>query len=644
MKNIILLILLSFNLSFVNSQVTHPIKETFDQLIEPNYTNNISLDYNSPLQTWWYGWGSMLQSYLNMYKSTGDKAYLNKFIKHSFGIQMRRGSNEDWRAIMLPENLMLYTGTLIGPMAEFVYIIKSDPQLYSTYLLTGIIPPSLDSPNQVILGYGDYANWLQARITQTLDYMIENYWIDIEDVFTNTKLTEFNSTNNSFCNSGISECVNCPKWAAINFQAGYAVAMLYLGYLEPINYSNYNSKALSLVVHFKNIIQSYSNNSFIWFHNEKQFDCGTPFKEDVAHGAMDLKIAIVAHELYGNTFFSFNEMNKFSHTFTRNIWDVSNQLFHNNVFGTDYDNDPPQGYCSGQINVNGTVNFYAPGEVLAWMPLYKYDDTNIEPNDVYTVLITQTVKLLNNNVTAIVPANYCYSVTSNLSGTQAVNGLTEVVKAQWDKECVNLTLYNRDMVYNQDFIVKNKITIAPNQIDDYHQLNDNSFADPIIQSNTFDINSGVTVNIESGESIDLLVGFTAEENSTLNALINTSYCTDGMRPINTTNSQNIENNFVKSQLVDLNKINSNDFEYSDENSIIYCDVFPNPSGGTFTLVNKQNNQINKFEVYDLSGSLILQYDNINVNNFQCKDCLNKGVYIIQVYLDNTVKQLKIVVQ
>jgi hypothetical protein len=50
-----------------------------------------------------------------------------------------------------------------------------------------------------------------------------------------------------------------------------------------------------------------------------------------------------------------------------------------------------------------------------------------------------------------------------------------------------------------------------------------------------------------------------------------------------------------------------------------------------------------FEIYNLSGNLVLNQSNIDVARFKCTECLSKGAYIVHVYLGDSVKQLKIVV-
>ena len=88
-------------------------------------------------------------------------------------------------------------------------------------------------------------------------------------------------------------------------------------------------------------------------------------------------------------------------------------------------------------------------------------------------------------------------------------------------------MYNRDVVYSQDFNVKNNITVAPQQADNFHQLNDNSFADPINTNNNFTIESGVTTNMVAGKSITLNAGFETKPGCNFVAKIDNSLaCND----------------------------------------------------------------------------------------------------------------------
>src|SRR5437660_3585563 len=78
-------------------------------------------------------------------------------------------------------------------------------------------------------------------------------------------------------------------------------------------------------------------------------------------------------------------------------------------------------------------------------------------NSVYDDLILHAYQL-NHDAFSV-----CTS-THGLGGPQSFLGLSEIVKAQWKNDCVNLTLKNRDLIYNQDFTVPNIIIVDPNTL------------------------------------------------------------------------------------------------------------------------------------------------------------------------------------
>lgn len=82
-----------------------------------------------------------------------------------------------------------------------------------------------------------------------------------------------------------------------------------------------------------------------------------------------------------------------------------------------------------------------------------------------------------------------------------VHGLSHVTNAQWAYDCVDVTLYNRKLNYNQDLFAPHNLTIHPTAEDCYHQLGMNSFAAPIVQSDNFTIEPNVTSNISAGNKI-----------------------------------------------------------------------------------------------------------------------------------------------
>jgi hypothetical protein len=83
MKKLFSAMLVIFAVQISFAQQIYPIKESYDQILEPRYTEpGIAYDYNNTSTPWWETWGWNLLLYLRMYETTHDKAYLNKFNRH----------------------------------------------------------------------------------------------------------------------------------------------------------------------------------------------------------------------------------------------------------------------------------------------------------------------------------------------------------------------------------------------------------------------------------------------------------------------------------------------------------------------------------------------------------------------------------
>jgi hypothetical protein len=618
MKKILLGFILIFSFYYSNGQQFFAIKEAYDQLTEPYYTTN-SYNYFDDSKRWWENWGNTLLGYLRMYQATKDKDYLNKFIKHSYCIL----SNEDsyhnyWPA--LPDNgtRSLYTGQLIRPMAEFVYMIKSDHELYITNLspkASELANMYLSDPTQLILGYGDYANWLESRVIKCMDYMINNYWI-----------------NNNAC---FRRYVGNNDPIEINFNASYASTMFFIGYTA--NRIDYTQKALCITLYFRDQVRGYPvgqiYQSYCWHHNYAGI-----LKEDVSHCGIDIQIPIVGYTLYGENVYSYVEMNNFAHTFTREIWDRNNLEFHNNIYGLDGDIADGDIPCSDICyNLpNGMVNLFGLGQILPMMSLYLYDDENAEPNDIYSILLTQAVKLLTDDPTAFLPSGYwdCHSIQDpnlhNFTGTQCLYGLSEVVKAQWDKECVNLNLFNRDVVYDQDFKVKGKIVISPeedyklpsanpnNEII-YYQKGDLPFADPPFTDGgpnyRFVVEPGNNVTFKAGNSITFKAGthLMVNTNSQIHAFIDNTLCQPGSKkPIVNNNYNGTYNGIQKDTLISsfnksLNNITPND-SINKTSLIISPNPFSKSTKVSFTIGYYSHVKIKIMDVYGMTIKLLMDVE------------------------------------
>jgi hypothetical protein len=618
MKKLIILQLLLFVLS-IKAQQTAPLKEAFDDYLEKRYTTGVydySVAANRP--NCWLGWGHILSAYLNMYKATGDKAYLNKFAKHATAILSYKGQNSPypffWDFTNFPtatdpatREIMSfhYTGRMIKPMAEFVYLVKQVyPALQSTPILASLGLP--------FANYGDFANYIQGQVEGTLDY-----------------ITTGSPTYYRNDNVGFSKTQFTYTYCEINQQADWGSTLLYAGKLNTSK-PQYTTKGIAINNILRHELSFYGpNSSYTWFHNGAY-----NLREDVSHGATDLSLVFTAYLLYGSGLWTTDELKYFAHTFTFNIWDRTNERFTNNVFGMISGNDNQITTCN--FNINNTPNFWGPGEILTWMPIYQWDDANAGSNGVYKLLLNQCVNLMA-QTNPLVPVGYCpNSFTCNLCGAQSLEGFTEIVRAQWREECFNLTLRNRDVRYDQDFNVKNKLIVDPYSQGAYcsstSQNYPNSFADPVISTNKFIVQNNTTVNMIAGENITLMPGFETMTGAKYTASISSNNCTgDGLRLI----TQEEEEQIIRQ---DLN---------STTTSLEDIEIYPNPSAGKFTLLlsEKDNKRANKQEsikekeetvtvyIYNLIGKLIYSQQNIPSSQAELQiniEDQNKGMYLLRI--------------
>ena len=528
MKRLLLIVFCFLSVSDrISAQYLFPVKEHYDK-IYPTY-GSPNVDYTDCTLTG-NGLSWTLSGLLRMYQATGDKAYLVKFMNHCIQLQKNRRDERtsgdpalwvrpgDCAGNDINSEPLYFNSLLIFPMAEFVNMVIHDPSLYNTtlpiqpYISQDVI--DMNTLHQMepisIIDYGHFALWLGYRVEQTLSYMNANFWDDSYGIRGHNADIHNNGT-------GI-------YGGGMNWESPYGCALLYMG----LTYTDfgfdalrnlYLSKAQKIAGFYKDFVSFtnlctgthfYSgyvltlrtdNNSYVWFDKslsikkdnclinqlQPNIDWYTEFVEDVAHGAMDLWFVRACYETQfapdnsAPPYFNHGDMERFRNTFSENIYytNSTGAHFHNNVDGT---NNPNSEACSP--NCPTDFNY---GEALDWMPLYQFDGNG---PSVYDILMQHVTGLLNT------------LSTSNLTGAEPFLGLSEVVKAQWATDCVNLSLYKRDVVYDQDFNVRNILTIEPEE--SQSTLNTtNSFADPVIQTNTFTIESGVTSNMTAGEEIIL---------------------------------------------------------------------------------------------------------------------------------------------
>ena len=294
---------------------------------------------------------------------------------------------------------------------------------------------------------------------------------------------------------------------------------------------------------FNFIVQS--NSSYKWYHKSlevlysgnKCFPCHpftfqpkygsfTALHEDVGHGVQDLIFPFVANRFGlssgGNIFFRDQiEMTRFRNTLAKNIWKGSSEPFNfwNSVFGT----DGPISDIGGMIpGTDFALPSYSNQWTLAYMPLYKFDMFDNTPKPLYNIIMDYYLK-------SIHPFGI-NSLSSLPRGRNIVYwGLSEVVAAQWDKECPNLTLKKRMVVYDQDFTSQADLIVDPAAGNTFDINNNNSVAEPKISVPEFTIEPNVTVNMKAVNKIVLKQGFRTKTGSTFRAYLDPFACSSSCK-------------------------------------------------------------------------------------------------------------------
>ncbi|MFH2143271.1 MAG: T9SS type A sorting domain-containing protein [Bacteroidota bacterium] len=599
-----------------------------------------------------------LTSQIRLFQTTNDKSYLIKFINNCLLIQSYRNDvyydpsdHPGWMLIgtEAENNNMYLDGLGIMPMAEFVYMLKNNSELYITPLPQSLvnIPPVFASVS--FQTYGDFANWLRNRIEETIDWYINTnngYW---DDDYGFKKLPE-------------------EEYAAeINMQSGFATALIFLGlsYTDyyDIKYADYRAKAVKIVDLYKsnvslfrdsdcdlpvsecfslNVLQTF-NNSYWWYHSGwSQKPTPNPwcsndrgkcseykeFIDDISHGAKVLFFPKAIYENYSTILFTEYDMIKWRNMFTENIYDGSGE-FYCAVNGT----DGPIFTGHGNAPDPNCPNFICPHSYLkmrslAYMPLYKFDELAGGGNNVYDVVMNFYVNYVNDATFQ----------TYEMEGLDYL-GLSETVVAQWDKECPNLTLNNREVMYNQDFFAKGNLIVAP------EESNGKSYADPVIQEQEFTVEPGVSVNISSSGSITLKKGTHIKSGSYFRAYIDPTLCDNN---VNTKisyagdvpdNDQSGRNAYIQ----DKNEVVAE--QKPEPAGELLISICPNPSDGLFyvSAVNYSGQEMQVF-VMDMLGKTVFTGNNASGSFVIDLSQQPAGLYYVNINAGGELFSEKVVVK
>lgn len=665
---------------------TYQIKEQYDKhqktFIENGSYNpcDIGNDYVAISNVYGDGMSYVLESYIRMYETTKDKAYLIKFILNAICMHEHRrdklGIDTDptWACKTCCDNTpydgvgppcMYHDGNIIWAMSHFVYLIKvQEPSLNTLPLpqIAGTKIPSNDFGINLWNTYGDFAEWIRIRTEQTLDYYTYGsnaYWADDTRCYTPIPNPD-TDPDKTFAQ-------------AVNQQAGFACALFYLGITDPN--TDYLHKAAQIAKAYKgtvddqsncyqlfgdwygvgyndtrDVTELQSNNSYVWKSNgwRRETCAGAHGNspddyEDISHAVQTLIYPqAINNRLQSNgvMLFDDNDMIRYRNTFSYNIfagYSSSCPQFHSGVDGDDVIT-----YNSSLGGLN-TLKIRA----LAWMPFYKYDGYSSVP-DVYNIVMDYYACDVLNNI-------------SNVASGMDYYGLSEVISAQWNKECNDITLYNRKVNYDQDFFAKGTLTIAPKQNDNFHQQGDPSFAEPIITQDEFTVEPGTSVTMVAGKSIVLKPGTHIKAGSNFHAYIDPTLCTDEKRLSfsngNNDNKQNISNvnnsiilndtltqtyNDVQPQEIEkqLQEINEFNYEYS-------FTVAPNPFSEettiSFSIKEKCSVTLKVINQYGIT--VYNEIENVQTDQgyynvpFDGKH-LSKGIYFCILQLNGQIFQIQ----
>ncbi len=616
MKTILVIAaVISFKILAAQNYGDIPVKEEYD--LYNTYEVNVdhqpcTADPNNDANTFGDGMSKLLEGYIAMYKATGDKAYLYKFVLQSLCMMENRhdinpdADNNEPRWSFDPQ--MYQDGYIVAPFSRFIYFIKlEEPSLFSepVYQFDELNPSNYAANtcncNKFGITFstlGQYANWLQDRVDETLWWYLTNgYW------------------SNSW--GMLQEPSSNATGVAINMQVGFGRALMFIGLTA--GEASFLTKAQTIANLYKgnvnfydpcenqfynaNVLRLTGDNSYWWYHagwSVLKRDCWswtwfaqffkvpkysgfTQYIEDISHGAIVTWLPLDFYNFQPGTPFTTTDMIRFRNMFTKHIYDGSSG-FYNAVDGTD--NPLPNDPCDPN---NCPHNFYHLRS-LNYMLFADFDgaDGTATPPNVYDIVFDYYINNIQGN-------------TTSPYGGQDNKGHAEIVQAQWIRECPDLTLYNRKIVYDQGFRVEGTLTVAP------EETSGNSYAEPIISDQKFTVEPGTIVNMVAGESIVMKPGTHIKAGSNFHAYIDPNLCSNTQKTANPNgNGRNknddtqhdLSNSVKDTALIKNQNVIVEEPNYLFDNSL---NIYPNPFGDNtliqFTLPKTSNVTLTVFDSF-----------------------------------------------
>lgn len=287
MKNSIVILFTLLSPILYGQYANYSVKEEYDLFNQQKVNNSYNpclLPANNDQGSFGDGLFPILESYVTMYKTTRDKAYLYKFVREAICVIENR---HDFTPPIIDPNdptknlpngeprwseSMYHDGNIVAALSRFVYLIKIEESslFYKTIYQFDELKPSNYAPNTCncnkfginFTTFGQFASWLQDRVGETAYWFIYNgYW-------------------QSFGGMEIFPYQNYP--AHINQQSGFARMFLFNGltavnndFLFRAGLISVRSKGQLNLYDYCNTPNTFNNNVFIlnqsknsywWYH------------------------------------------------------------------------------------------------------------------------------------------------------------------------------------------------------------------------------------------------------------------------------------------------------------------------------------------------------------------------------------------
>jgi hypothetical protein len=609
----------------------------------------------------------MLYSLIEMYEATGDLGYLYEFVFQTRRLINYRNkySGSTQYGWVTTSDATYMDGRIYWPMSRFIWLVKkkyntelNNKSLYQYWFIAGLFGHSSFST------FGDYANWLEVKVKEYYDYMINNNFV-------------VSKYNIGIVNFGDVAKFGFKKYGGdvLNFNMQNLI-FAGMAYLQDVNgsYTGYTSKvrqSANLFSRFRsvyflnctvmqnkpcsilagsynplaNMDQRYvlildgTKNTYSWRYqgwNEMPncmtnydvnslcfWNCnvsGGPYYtaayndfetiEDIGHGNIDIEYVRALSETSfknysGYEFFPPSELVKFRNTFTKNIYKGNNN-FANNVDGSD--NGQHNGVCY-------VYNQLRLSSVMPYMFLHKFDALAAQTPNVYSIIMKYYSDFIQD----------VSGVKSAISTGKYYRGLSQVIQAQMEYQCPNLCLRNRRLPYNQNFESKNDLIIDPSRA--LTSGNDlNSVFYPYSNLSTFIIENSAVVNFRAKNSIVLKSGFKAEYGTTISLKIDANLCSSSRGSINFDLTKNDTLSNVVSDSVSV-RLPKEDNIYDSNPEVNRIAISPNPScSGKYEIIS-EGDKLLSYEVYNAQGIRILRGENNSIIDLSLHA---NGVYICVV--------------